>query len=39
MVAEEEDEDICWSKTANGEYVAHLLAVSLLYSLIDYIKI
>ena len=27
-VAEEEDEDISWIKTANGEHVAHLLAVS-----------
>jgi hypothetical protein len=27
-VAEDEDEDISWMKTANGEHVAHLLAVS-----------
>ncbi len=27
-VVEDEDEDIHWTKTANGEYVAHLLAVS-----------
>jgi hypothetical protein len=27
-VAEDEDEDIRWTKTANGEHVAHLLAVS-----------
>ncbi|KAF8814415.1 hypothetical protein BYT27DRAFT_7082360 [Phlegmacium glaucopus] len=27
-IAEEEDEDISWTKTESGEYVAHLLAVS-----------
>jgi hypothetical protein len=27
-IAEEEDEDISWTKTENGEYVAHLMAVS-----------
>jgi hypothetical protein len=27
-VAEEEDEEIRWTQAANGEHVAHLLAVS-----------
>jgi hypothetical protein len=27
-VAEEEDEEISWTKSAGGEHVAHLLAVS-----------
>ena len=27
-VAEDEDEDIHWTKSANGEHVAHLLSVS-----------
>jgi hypothetical protein len=27
-VAEDEDEDISWTKAEGGEYVAHLLAVS-----------
>jgi hypothetical protein len=36
-VAEDEDEDINWTKMANGDHVAHLLAVSH-YMFINYIK-
>ena len=36
-VAEEEDEEIRWTQAANGEHVAHLLAVSLGFE--NYIKL